>query len=93
MKATVMLLLGAAIGVLVALNLFPGKSGPVPLGNTTLMVKTGGDTVIINSKSDTIVINAKKDTIIIHSVYSEYCNRIPRPTDCPPLKVDTVLVK
>ena len=92
MKAIVMLLLGAAIGVLVAINLFPGKNRPGPLGNTTLMVRTGGDTVIINSKSDTIVINAKKDTIIINA-YSEYCNRIPRPRDCPPLKVDTVVVK
>jgi hypothetical protein len=92
MKATVLLLIGAAIGVLVAINVFPGRR-PGPLGNTTLMVKTGGDTVTITSKSDTIVINAMKDTIIINGVYSEYCNRIPRPKDCPPLKVDTIVVK
>ena len=78
--------------MLVAINFFPGRTGPVPLGNTTLMINTGRDTVIINSKSDTIVINAKKDTIIINA-YSEYCNQIPRPKDCPPLKADTVLVK
>jgi hypothetical protein len=92
MKGAIMFLLGAALGILAALNLFPPKGPTVRSGNATLQVKTGRDTIVINSKNyDTVVINARKDTIVIHTAYSEYCNQIPRPPDCPPL-IDTTLL-
>jgi hypothetical protein len=86
MKSGLMFLIGLGLGVIAALNLFPGKDGPVVSGSATLQVKTAGDTVVVNSKNyDTVVVNVGKDTVVVNSIDSKYCKQIPRPSDCPPV--------
>lgn len=79
---------GFVIGLILGIGImWLINGGPRGGGNSAdgMLKVSAKDTVIVSAaKYDTVIVSAQKDTVIVSVVDDDYCDRKPRPPECPP---------